>query len=220
MANSRHDSGVFGRGMQSFLQPSIENTDAKCSDIPDLGKISQPVSVGLTEGVSFFDKGFFPTNIPGTSNILPIIPFQYNNSRQEDNRRASQSSSLSEASSESESAQNTRANHNRHMGFESTPGRPFQNWPDHSPRAETSTSMEGEAKENERLENRALVIASGSSDHDRGKVTDSKVLRRLAQNREAARKSRLRKKAYVQQLESSRVKLNQLEQELDRVRQQ
>ncbi|XP_024531444.1 transcription factor TGA2.3 [Selaginella moellendorffii] len=52
------------------------------------------------------------------------------------------------------------------------------------------------------------------------KNLDSKTLRRLAQNREAARKSRLRKKAYVQQLESSRVKLNQLEQELQRARQQ
>lgn len=47
-----------------------------------------------------------------------------------------------------------------------------------------------------------------------------KVQRRLAQNREAARKSRLRKKAYVQQLELSRSKLLQLEQELDRARQQ
>ncbi|KAK4777065.1 hypothetical protein SAY86_005753 [Trapa natans] len=47
-----------------------------------------------------------------------------------------------------------------------------------------------------------------------------KVQRRLAQNREAARKSRLRKKAYVQQLESSRLKLIQLEQELNRARQQ
>jgi len=46
------------------------------------------------------------------------------------------------------------------------------------------------------------------------------TLRRLAQNREAARKSRLRKKAYVQQLESSRLKLSQLEQELQRARQQ
>ncbi|KZV25846.1 transcription factor HBP-1b(c1)-like [Dorcoceras hygrometricum] len=46
------------------------------------------------------------------------------------------------------------------------------------------------------------------------------TLRRLAQNREAARKSRLRKKAYVQQLESSRMKLTQLEQELQRARQQ
>lgn len=49
---------------------------------------------------------------------------------------------------------------------------------------------------------------------------DDKVLRRLAQNREAARKSRLRKKAYVQQLENSKLRLIQLEQELDRARQQ
>ncbi|KAF7804124.1 bZIP transcription factor TGA10-like isoform X1 [Senna tora] len=50
--------------------------------------------------------------------------------------------------------------------------------------------------------------------------TSLKTLRRLAQNREAARKSRLRKKAYVQQLESSRIRLNQLEQELHRARAQ
>ncbi|KAF2321624.1 hypothetical protein GH714_000705 [Hevea brasiliensis] len=52
------------------------------------------------------------------------------------------------------------------------------------------------------------------------KQLDAKTLRRLAQNREAARKSRLRKKAYVQQLESSRIKLTQLEQDLQRARQQ
>ncbi|KAK3011168.1 hypothetical protein RJ639_013016 [Escallonia herrerae] len=46
------------------------------------------------------------------------------------------------------------------------------------------------------------------------------TLRRLAQNREAARKSRLRKKAYVQQLESSRIKLTQIEHELQRARAQ
>ncbi|WVY99715.1 hypothetical protein V8G54_025785 [Vigna mungo] len=52
------------------------------------------------------------------------------------------------------------------------------------------------------------------------KPLDAKTLRRLAQNREAARKSRLRKKAYVQQLESSRLKLTQIEQELQRARSQ
>ncbi|KAL8501162.1 hypothetical protein ACS0TY_020647 [Phlomoides rotata] len=52
------------------------------------------------------------------------------------------------------------------------------------------------------------------------KVLDTKTLRRLAQNREAARKSRLRKKAYVQQLESSRIRLTQLEQDLHRARSQ
>ncbi|RZB50271.1 Transcription factor TGA4 isoform H [Glycine soja] len=50
--------------------------------------------------------------------------------------------------------------------------------------------------------------------------SNMQIQRRLAQNREAARKSRLRKKAYVQQLESSRLKLMQLEQELERARQQ
>jgi uncharacterized membrane protein (DUF106 family) len=67
----------------------------------------------------------------------------------------------------------------------------------------------------------ALVntAASDSSDRSKGKM-DQKTLRRLAQNREAARKSRLRKKAYVQQLENSRLKLTQLEQELQRARQQ
>ncbi|XP_051127229.1 TGACG-sequence-specific DNA-binding protein TGA-1A isoform X2 [Andrographis paniculata] len=49
---------------------------------------------------------------------------------------------------------------------------------------------------------------------------EDKVQRRLAQNREAARKSRLRKKAYVQQLENSKLRLIQLEQELDRARKQ
>ncbi|KAF3791589.1 TGACG-sequence-specific DNA-binding protein TGA-2-1 [Nymphaea thermarum] len=62
--------------------------------------------------------------------------------------------------------------------------------------------------------------ASSSSEKDGSKILDAKTLRRLAQNREAARKSRLRKKAYVQQLESSRIKLNQLEQELQRARSQ
>ncbi|GFY98295.1 bZIP transcription factor family protein [Actinidia rufa] len=57
---------------------------------------------------------------------------------------------------------------------------------------------------------------TSSSEQEGPKTPDPKTLRRLAQNREAARKSRLRKKAYVQQLESSRIKLTQLEQELQR----
>ncbi|KAL2320833.1 hypothetical protein Fmac_029802 [Flemingia macrophylla] len=61
---------------------------------------------------------------------------------------------------------------------------------------------------------------TSSSEQEGPKTPDPKTLRRLAQNREAARKSRLRKKAYVQQLESSRIRLNQLEQELQRARSQ
>lgn len=53
-----------------------------------------------------------------------------------------------------------------------------------------------------------------------GKALDPKVIRRLAQNREAARKSRLRKKAYIQQLESCKLKLSQMEQDMQRARTQ
>ncbi|XP_028557310.1 transcription factor TGA2.2-like isoform X4 [Dendrobium catenatum] len=76
----------------------------------------------------------------------------------------------------------------------------FENWgdstmADNSPRTDTSTDVD--------IDDR-----------------NDRTLRRLAQNREAARKSRLRKKAYVQQLENSRLKLTQLEQEFQRARQQ
>ncbi|PHU20265.1 Transcription factor TGA7 [Capsicum chinense] len=62
-------------------------------------------------------------------------------------------------------------------------------------------------------------IPFGSGDNQALRRSE-KVQRRLAQNREAARKSRMRKKAYVQQLETSRLKLAQLELELERARQQ
>ncbi|KAG6667761.1 hypothetical protein CIPAW_01G123100 [Carya illinoinensis] len=65
----------------------------------------------------------------------------------------------------------------------------------------------------------STVVVSDSSDKSKEKSGDQKTLCRLAQNHEAARKSRLRKKAYVQQLESSRLKLTQLEQELQQAHQ-
>lgn len=86
------------------------------------------------------------------------------------------------------------------------------NMADASHSADTSTDDTDD--KNQRFES-----GLGNDSSDRSK-TDQKTLRRLAQNREAARKSRLRKKAYVQQLESSRLKLTQLEQELQRARQQ
>ncbi|CAL5420678.1 unnamed protein product [Camellia sinensis] len=90
-----------------------------------------------------------------------------------------------------------------------------------SPLTDTSTDVDTDEK-NQRFEmgQSNALVASDSSDRSKEKTLDQKTLRRLAQNREAARKSRLRKKAYVQQLESSRLKLTQLEQELQRARQQ
>ncbi|CAL5043387.1 unnamed protein product [Urochloa decumbens] len=65
----------------------------------------------------------------------------------------------------------------------------------------------------------AVYVDSCAASKD-GSSRDHKMQRRLAQNREAARKSRIRKKAYIVELESSRTRLAQLEQELQRARQQ
>ncbi|XP_019165810.1 PREDICTED: transcription factor TGA2.2-like [Ipomoea nil] len=81
------------------------------------------------------------------------------------------------------------------------------------------------------LKNKAVVASASASDPPkplkleasgsrRGSTSSGdrhwKTLRRLAQNREAARRSRLRKKAYIQQLEESRITLIQLEQQVAR----
>uniref|UniRef100_A0A0E0KCZ9 DOG1 domain-containing protein n=1 Tax=Oryza punctata TaxID=4537 RepID=A0A0E0KCZ9_ORYPU len=93
---------------------------------------------------------------------------------------------------------------------------------DASSRTDTSTVLDTDDK-NQMVDGQSgAIMPSNSSDRsDRSdKPMDQKVLRRLAQNREAARKSRLRKKAYVQQLESSKLKLASLEQEINKARQQ
>ncbi|XP_056164871.1 transcription factor TGA1-like isoform X1 [Syzygium oleosum] len=89
---------------------------------------------------------------------------------------------------------------------------------------EASSSMsvhavdDGLDKKFEYVSHESAENSSSRSDQEANRP--DKVQRRLAQNREAARKSRLRKKKYVQQLESSRLKLAQLELELGRARQQ
>uniref|UniRef100_A0A0E0N3V1 DOG1 domain-containing protein n=1 Tax=Oryza rufipogon TaxID=4529 RepID=A0A0E0N3V1_ORYRU len=91
---------------------------------------------------------------------------------------------------------------------------------DTSPRTDTSTDPDTDER-NQMFEQGQLAAPTASDSSDRSKdKLDHKTLRRLAQNREAARKSRLRKKAYIQNLESSRLKLTQIEQELQRARQQ
>ncbi|GJS90960.1 transcription factor TGA2.2-like protein isoform X1 [Tanacetum coccineum] len=93
-------------------------------------------------------------------------------------------------------------------------------WNGKPPHTDTSTEMDPDDR-NQRFDvvpsNPFLASGSGGQQE---KFPEQKTLRRLAQNREAARKSRLRKKAYVQQLENSRLKLTQLEQEVQRARKQ
>uniref|UniRef100_A0A2P2M0Y4 Uncharacterized protein MANES_09G004500 n=4 Tax=Rhizophora mucronata TaxID=61149 RepID=A0A2P2M0Y4_RHIMU len=105
----------------------------------------------------------------------------------------------------------------------SIPGGQHENWGETNVAdSGTDGSTDDTDDKNQRFEKgqSTLAIMSDSSDKSKEKTMDQKTLRRLAQNREAARKSRLRKKAYVQQLETSRLKLTQLEQELQRARQQ
>ncbi|XP_031249631.1 transcription factor HBP-1b(c38)-like isoform X2 [Pistacia vera] len=91
---------------------------------------------------------------------------------------------------------------------------------DNSQQTDTSTDVDTDEKNQVHGVQRGALVVVNSMDQSKAKTGDQKVLRRLAQNREAAKKSRLRKKAYVQQLESSRLRLTQLEQELQRARQQ
>ncbi|MQM06829.1 hypothetical protein Taro_039658 [Colocasia esculenta] len=91
---------------------------------------------------------------------------------------------------------------------------------DSSQNTGVSTIVKADRIIDQRLEDsQELPGPAEEFDQEANKPND-KISRRLAQNREAARKSRLRKKAYIQQLESSRMKLTQLEQELERARQQ
>ncbi|KAG4116489.1 hypothetical protein ERO13_D12G172500v2 [Gossypium hirsutum] len=100
----------------------------------------------------------------------------------------------------------------------------IENWADsgladNSQQTDTSTDVDTDHK-NQLHGVQLGAVMLDSVDQSKSKSGDQKTLRRLAQNREAARKSRLRKKAYVQQLESSRLRLTELEQELQRARQQ
>ncbi|KAL0556728.1 hypothetical protein IC582_005244 [Cucumis melo] len=101
----------------------------------------------------------------------------------------------------------------------------FENWgesamADNSQQTDTSTDIDNDERHQFQGAVHGALMAVDSMDQSKAKSADQKTLRRLAQNREAARKSRLRKKAYVQQLENSRQRLAQLEQELHRARQQ
>ncbi|KAK8928466.1 hypothetical protein KSP39_PZI017729 [Platanthera zijinensis] len=76
----------------------------------------------------------------------------------------------------------------------------FENWGesnmvDNSPKSDSSSDEDASDRNRRFDKGHALTAAaSDSSDRSKEKVGDQKTLRRLAQNREAARKSRLRKK--------------------------
>ncbi|XP_042468512.1 transcription factor TGA2.2-like isoform X3 [Zingiber officinale] len=144
----------------------------------------------------------FCTSRPPTLEIFPSWPIRF------------QQASKTEGSTDSGSVQNTISQ----MNSEESPGS-----------RKASSELSGKQKEemasdapqtNQKLKTQEKRRLVGSTSDKDGKELDPKTLKRLSQNREAAKKSRLRKKAYIQQLESSRIKLTQLEQDLQRARAQ
>ncbi|PPD69000.1 hypothetical protein GOBAR_DD34121 [Gossypium barbadense] len=90
---------------------------------------------------------------------------------------------------------------------------------DNSQQTDTSTDADTDHKNQlHGVQHEAVMV--NTVDQSKSKSGYQKTLRRLAQNRKAARKSRLRKKAYVQQLESSQLRLSEIDQELQKARQQ
>ncbi|XP_041999538.1 transcription factor HBP-1b(c38)-like isoform X3 [Salvia splendens] len=204
--------------MPSFIsQAPVSNTIGRepnatqTSKWPDLGGLEQ--YIGFRVG----DAGN-ATHGSGCSNAVEVFNLVLNSQATSlDHHNQSGAFNMSSASTNANFFRSGAGQLQKGMqkNIVSVTGAQNENWresnmADSSSHTETSTDMDPDDKNN-KFES-ADVGAGDSSDR-------SKTLRRLAQNREAARKSRLRKKAYVQQLENSRLKLTQLEQEVQQARQ-
>ncbi|GAB4843946.1 TGACG-sequence-specific DNA-binding protein TGA-2.1 [Ancistrocladus abbreviatus] len=197
-------------GMPSFIPPiavaseiCTEGNATPSSRISDFGALDQSLGFHMEDAVNLSRNPLFNSSkSAGTGTGRDIQFASFNKSQIQSVVLESQPNLVSVSSG-----------HREKWGDD--------NMADASPRTDTSTDDNTEDKNQrpERAQSNA-VAASDSSERSKEKNLDQKTLRRLAQNREAARKSRLRKKAYVQQLENSRLKLTQLEQELQRARQQ
>lgn len=177
----------------------------------DLGELEQPLNFDRQE-ISDNEDKYIPGSHKTTLSILPTAPMLFDISM-----KKSPQTSPSAVSDHTASCRSTPSALN-------SPATAHQVWDSPVTEGHQAPKYYNLDREIKGLDSvdmyHGAIVASMKSEHEPSKMNDSKTLRRLAQNREAARKSRLRKKAYVQQLESSRVKLNQLEQEVQRVRQQ
>ncbi|KAK6244380.1 hypothetical protein QUC31_010789, partial [Theobroma cacao] len=194
--------------------PSTEANTIRSSRIPDLGTLEQSLGFRIEDAVDLTRNPLF-NQIKSSTQAIADAQFGAINKT-----LASADNNLSAAIVGSQTLTLKKDTPPNLVSISA--GR--ENWGDSnmadaSPRTDISTDDTDEKNQRFERGQTNAIVASDSSDRSKDK-TDQKTLRRLAQNREAARKSRLRKKAYVQQLESSRLKLTQLEQELQRARQQ
>ncbi|KAJ3703577.1 hypothetical protein LUZ61_007282 [Rhynchospora tenuis] len=170
----------------------------------------------LMQGVSGISTGsntkpFFTTNRPPTLEIFPSWPMRYNQTPK---------GSVDREESSTDSGQNTASQVEAESPVSRKTGGGLSEQEEMMAIRATVNGDAGQEGANYPAKNQEKKIITGSTAEKSGKMLDAKTLRRLAQNREAARKSRLRKKAYIQQLESSKVKLAQMEQDLNRARSQ
>ncbi|XP_043691389.1 transcription factor TGA2.2-like [Telopea speciosissima] len=214
-------------GMPSFIPQlpashavGTEGNNTPSSRVSDFGALDNSVGFRIEDAVGLGRNPVFNLT-KSTGQTTTLDPLQFGNFA-----KSLVSSDVTPLASRA--VPQRFPSHKGQPNLGSIPSGHFENWGDStmadaSPQTDTSTDVDTDDK-NQRIETgqsqSTAIVASDSSDKSKGKTGDQKTLRRLAQNREAARKSRLRKKAYVQQLESSRLKLSQLEQELQRARQQ
>ncbi|GAB2267133.1 TGACG-sequence-specific DNA-binding protein TGA-2.1 [Dionaea muscipula] len=201
-------------GMPSFIPAAsvsnpigVEGNNTHSSHVTEIGTLEQSFRYRMEDAVGLSRSAVFNSMKSAGNGDLPLA-------------------SLNKPQSAALGSQTQIPLNESQRNIVSVTAGPLENWADSnradgSSRTDTSTD-ENTYDKNPRMERGQsnTMAASDSSDRSKEKGLDQKSLRRLAQNREAARKSRLRKKAYVQQLENSRLKLTQLEQELQRARQQ
>ncbi|KAF8398457.1 hypothetical protein HHK36_017385 [Tetracentron sinense] len=190
----------FAHKLAAFGQFSGEaNSRSKDTGAYDMGELDQALFLYLEgqDHSSVQDQRQNSGIRPPTLNIFPSQPMHVEPSPKGSTSLTSPTSTVSKRSSEPSME---LANPRNDVAARPEPGKTFK----------VGVKREGGNRRG----------PTSSSEQEGPKTPDPKTLRRLAQNREAARKSRLRKKAYVQQLESSRIKLTQLEQELQRARAQ
>ncbi|XP_068661810.1 transcription factor TGA2-like [Aristolochia californica] len=207
------DSGASNQhiayGLLHAIPPPATNFIDQQASAFEFGELEEALVPKLLQGVETRQdenrKSLFAVR-PPTLEIFPSWPMRYQQTTPIGNSQSAEST-------DSVSAQNT-----------------VSCKADTQPEPESPISKKGSDQstvQNQQL--KAEMASPGPPNHqpkaqekrkgaDGSKILDAKTLRRLAQNREAARKSRLRKKAYVQQLESSRIKLSQMEQDLQRAR--
>ncbi|XXG50683.1 hypothetical protein AAC387_Pa02g4637 [Persea americana] len=195
---AKDDKEVAGV-MPSFVPPlsaaqsqGIEGSQIHSTRVSSFGALEQSVGFHPEDAVDLGRNSLFGTKSSGTA--VASDPLQFGNFNKTLNSSGIAPSVAGVGSQRLPQQKGQQSN------LAALSGGRFENWGEStmaetSPRTDTSTDVDTDDK-------------------------NHRTLRRLAQNREAARKSRLRKKAYVQQLESSRLKLTQLEQELQRARQQ